>query len=509
MNLFNGPDLMETTSTEVKNLILKPSQMQRANETGALYYGDKDGKPTAFGGASTTSSGGVEKLVQWGPNLERERNQQTIDFMQQEFQFRRRGKIGIGPNKAAIAIRFDDGQTFLKNNVVALMQARDLPFSIVLISRWDEVAWGSGASAADITSEVNRGAEVFSHGLDHQDYIGYQGLYDNVVLSKSEIESKLPTVKVQGFALPGVDLDYAAPGSTPVTPEQRGSDLPYGGLTKVEHWNGAGGRLLMSHYPMAEAYSGPVRCRITDSPSLYLYGRSHIGLDYTTLAQAKAAVDQAVIEKCSLRFMAHPATFGTAQSLFTLADFTSFLDYLVQLRDAETIEIVMPSSLPFVTNTTSRLDLMAGRGNLVNATNNPAYGWNSLGGIYNILSESGGHNGLPSFQMNASGSHISQPLYLVTDCTIQGYAGETFEFRGWAKSVDTSNTQARIDITAGGTAWSVGKSVLVGLEEKLIRLPFTIPKIGPNGEFIGSIAIKPGRWGGSGIIWSDMSCVKL
>ena len=31
----------------------------------------------------------VEKLAQWGPNLERERNQQMIDFMHQEFQFRR------------------------------------------------------------------------------------------------------------------------------------------------------------------------------------------------------------------------------------------------------------------------------------------------------------------------------------------------------------------------------------------------------------------------------------
>lgn len=58
MNLFDGPDLLETTSTEIKNRILKPGQMLRAIDTGALYYGDKDGKPTAFVGASTSSSGG-------------------------------------------------------------------------------------------------------------------------------------------------------------------------------------------------------------------------------------------------------------------------------------------------------------------------------------------------------------------------------------------------------------------------------------------------------------------
>ena len=59
MNLFDGTDLLETTSTEVKNRILRPGQMLRAIDTGALYYGDKDGKPTAFVGASTSSSGGV------------------------------------------------------------------------------------------------------------------------------------------------------------------------------------------------------------------------------------------------------------------------------------------------------------------------------------------------------------------------------------------------------------------------------------------------------------------
>ena len=59
MNLYDGTDLLETTSTEVKNRILKPGKMLRAIDTGALYYGDKDGKPTAFVGTSTTSSGGV------------------------------------------------------------------------------------------------------------------------------------------------------------------------------------------------------------------------------------------------------------------------------------------------------------------------------------------------------------------------------------------------------------------------------------------------------------------
>ena len=63
MNLFDGPDPLETTSTEVKNRILKPGQTLRAIDTGALYYGDKDGRPTAFVGASTSSSGGIGNIL--------------------------------------------------------------------------------------------------------------------------------------------------------------------------------------------------------------------------------------------------------------------------------------------------------------------------------------------------------------------------------------------------------------------------------------------------------------
>jgi len=481
--------------------------------TGA-YVGqlDLNGNEQMVPVTATLSGSEVEKLIPSGPYIERERNQSAIDFMRQDFAYRRRGKIGIGPNKAAVAIRFDDGQNAAKATIFPLMIARQLPFSHVLISRWQTaVTWGNTATPADVTGWVNQGCEIFSHGYDHQDYIGYDGLYGNVVGSKNEIEALLPTVRVQGFAIPGIDLTKGPYGdpSHPVTPEQRGSAYPYDLLTKPEMWNGPAGRLLMSHYPIVEAYSGAVRYPISSEPSLYMYGRSHIGLDYTTLAQAKGLVDQAIREKCSIRFMGHPANFGTSESLMTVADLTAFLDYIVTKRDAGLVEVVMPSSLPFVTNQSDRLDLMQGAGSLVGVTNTPLSGWSALGGIYNIINPDGGHNNLPNFQMNASGDHYSQPEYLVSDCTLQGFAGESFEFRGWAQSVDAVNTHARIDVVAAGTSWTVGRSVLVGATMTLVRLPFTLPKIGPNGEFIGTVSIKPGRWGGSGIKWSDMSVVKL
>ena len=461
--------------------------------------------------SSTTSDGEVEYLTQVGPNLERSRVQQHVELMRQDFAFRRRGGVGIGPNKAAIALRFDDWQTSMKNSIRPLLVARQIPFSLVLISRWQTaVAWGSDATPGDLMSWVNYGAEVFCHGLDHQDYIGYDGLYANVVGAKKEIEELLPTVRVQGFSIPGIDTTYgpAENPSAPVTPDQRGSKYPYDRLSQPEEWHGPAGRLLMSHYALVESDSGPIRLPIGSEPNLYMYGRAHMGLDFYSLAQAKLAIDQAIREKCSLRIMGHAGNFGTPGKM-TMAEFTEFLDYLVTKRDAGLLEIVMPSSIPFVTNGTQRLDLMSGWGNLVGATNTSLSGWYKLGGAYNTISPNGGHSDLPYCQIDASGGLIYNPTYLVSDATKQGFAGETFEFRGWAQSTDAGNTSARIDVDAAGTSWTVGKTFVVGATLTLVRFQFTIPKAGPLGEFIGSINIKPSRYGGSGVRWSDMSVVKI
>lgn len=63
MNLGDDIVILETTSTEVKNRILKSHELLRAIDTGALYIGGKDGKPQALIASSTSSSGGVINSV--------------------------------------------------------------------------------------------------------------------------------------------------------------------------------------------------------------------------------------------------------------------------------------------------------------------------------------------------------------------------------------------------------------------------------------------------------------
>lgn len=60
MSLGDDIVILETTSTEVKNRILKSHELLRAIDTGALYIGGKDGKPQALIAGSTTPDVGID-----------------------------------------------------------------------------------------------------------------------------------------------------------------------------------------------------------------------------------------------------------------------------------------------------------------------------------------------------------------------------------------------------------------------------------------------------------------
>ena len=470
-----------------------------SGDTGYARMGDLVDKSETTVTAVTGPGGGIENLV----NGERLRDQRSVELMQQEFEFRRAGRVGVG-DKAAIAIRFDDGQAAMEATVFPLLKARAIPFSHALISRWQtEYPWGAGVTPAQVTNWVNYGGEIFSHGTDHRDYRGYDGLYEQVVTAKAEIETLLPTVRLQGFSLPGVTIVY--------TPEERGQSRPYDGLTAPADWYGPTGRLLTSWFPIAEAYSTAQRIPITSQPCRLLYGRSHIGLDSVNLATAIQFTDQAIREKCSLRFMGHPYEFGNPGKM-SVADFTTLLDYWVAKRDSGEIDIVMPSSLPYVTNSTYRLDLYNGEGDLIGAGSTPLSGWYNLGGAFNVVSPDGGHDGKPYYQVNASGDYISAPRYLITDVTKQGYNGETFMFEGWAQSAGAGNTTARVDFEAksgSNIIFALGQSYVVGTSWTRIRFPVTIPNTGSGGEEVTVFNIRCHRYGGDGVRWSDMTAYKL
>ena len=97
MSLGDDIVILETTSTEVKNRILKSHELLRAIDTGALYIGGKDGKPQALISSSTSSDGGVGSGSAPIATMKQVSGEEELatsfdrELVRMEYDFRRRG----------------------------------------------------------------------------------------------------------------------------------------------------------------------------------------------------------------------------------------------------------------------------------------------------------------------------------------------------------------------------------------------------------------------------------
>ena len=487
--------LFYAQSSEVSKRILAPDEHLRAIDTGAYYVAGPDGKPQAVLTATTSAQGVANPTLQvvdeqWQPYNRAIRTQ--------DCDARKRGLLGVG-DKGVIAIRFDDWQDSFKTTVAPEMQLRGLPYSLALISRWrTDQPWGAGTTAADIKSWIDNGAEVWSHGRDHKDYLGYEGLRANIVDSKAEIEAAI-NARVMGFSLPGVTPVY--------TPDQRGGQsLPYDGLTEPAHWYGPTARLIMDTYEQADAYSGGVYYPVgSASPR---YGRGHVTIsDGVTLTAALGWLDKVKREKSSLRVMCHAGNLGTPGCM-TLAEFKTWLDAVVAAWNAGTIDIVSPSSLAYVTRDSNRFDLLYGQGSFTGLTQAAPGIWYNLGGVNNTIYQTGGYNDGPYIEIPTSGGSGPNAR---PDLTFP--VGESYLFEGWAKSLGASTTTPRVIIKTypDAGALSIDKS-FVGTGNATwvrIRVAFTIPPKNVDGSTVSTVMIQPHRNGGDACAWSNVTVRKL
>lgn len=422
-------------------------------------------------------------------------------LLEDDLEARKAGRLGVGPNKAVIALRFDDWQDALNSVVVPLLQARGLPYSHALISGFPSAqpTQSPATNWTHIKSWVARGCEIWSHGFDHKDYRGYAGLVRNVVTSKQEIEAQ--GLRVQGFSLPGVTPVY--------TEQQRGSAHPYDRLQSNDEWLSPAGHLLMQTYPLVETYSGGIWSDIGQGVR---YGRSHSTIDEYTLANAKTLIDQAIKHRVSMRIMCHAGVLGTGGSYMSVADYTAWLDYLVAKWDAGLIEIVTPSSLPFVDQSTNRLDLLKGDGTFSGLSQGSSGMWNNLGSTYNIVYQTGGKDNGPYIEIPTAGGS-SGPNARPEQLAYRGCAGETFLFEGWCKSLGAGTTTARVIIKGypDSSQFNVDLNFtgVTNAAWVLKRVPFTIPMFDPSGAATGAILIQPHRNGGDACGWSNVTVKKV
>lgn len=402
------------------------------------------------------------------------------------------GVIGIG-NKGVIALRTDDWQDALRTTIQPLLAARGLPWSHALIDGFrTEQPWGAGTTWADMKSWSQNGMEIWSHGWDHKDYLGWDGLVRNVVTSKATIEAQ--GLKVQGFSLPGVTPVYTA--------EQRGCATPYNSLDTFDKYNSKEGALIADTYALSEAYAS---ASARDIPNYGYHGSGHVTIDSLTLSAAKAWVDEVALYKTCLRFMWHSGNLGGG-GYMSVADFTAFLDYVVQLWDAGTIDVVTPSALPFIDRSSSRLDLLVG-GDFLGVSPGSPGAWKNVGYGHTIYQTGGPSNG-PYCDVATAGP--SQRPYRMT---ARGLAGETFIFEGWTKSLGAGTTTPRVLIQDYPTptnlnlskTWSgVGNATW-----QRVRVPFTVPVKTAADAKTDTILIMVTRNGGDNTGWANCSVKKV
>lgn len=284
-----------------------------------------------------------------------------------------KGVIGLG-GKIPVSIRHDDWHNHINTlDIPAGLHSRALPWGLACISRQDTQAWFTSADTSwtTVRAWVMGGMEIWSHGTDHTSPydadpdVWLENMREQIVTSKAELEAQ--NVRVMGLMMPGVP----APG--------------YGSfLTNVANWNSDAGRLLQATYGLVET---DMHGFYRELPSTARYGLAHFTISdgqYNTLAAVQKIVTEAIETGRGVELMIHAGNLGTAGKM-PVAVYWQVMDWLKTLRDAGTIEVVTPSSLPFCDpRATHRPDLVADNDFTSTATGAAAENvWQNIDGVDN------------------------------------------------------------------------------------------------------------------------------
>lgn len=405
------------------------------------------------------------------------------------------GGVGIGA-KAAVALRFDDWQAAFKANIYTLLKNRGLPAGYAHISRLDQQPdWTAGVIWADIKDWWRNGIEVWSHGTDHKDPSpqGYDGLVDQIVNSKAEIEA-------QGLPVMG----WMQPGATPLTAE-----TPYGTnfLSLSDYATTDAGRLITATYGLS---CGDTFGKYRIIPTNVAYGLAHFTVsDGATLAQAKLYIDNAIAQGMGVQLMTHAGNLGGLG--MSLTDYTALLDYIVAKRDAGLIEVMTPTGLALANRTTVRQNLLIDGSFATSSTGtssmtSPYQGW--VAGM--TVETSGGHTGANFLRLTStvSGLLVQRLGGAYNQLGVQqiGVNGGTMELRAWVRSNGTGTTTARVLLQDYDDASRLSLDVQraeIGTAWKQIHVPFSFP------TECNRLTFAFGRAAGDGIDWDDMEIVPV
>lgn len=233
------------------------------------------------------------------------------------------GRIGTA-GLPTLALRFDDWADEMETIIMPELRSRNLPAGWAATVSYVETH--STQTWATVQAWVRDGIELLGHSWTHTNATGTAGLHKEIIESADYIETKVPNARIDTWVMPGV-LDGIA------TYDNFGSaNIP------ENFYQHEAGRMILRRYPIVNGEAPGRHAPLVGQPAM---GQKHGTVEYDTLPQAKDELQAAMDAGTGVTLMVHPAKLST-EGKMSVADFILFLDWVVELRDAEKLLVLTP-----------------------------------------------------------------------------------------------------------------------------------------------------------------------
>lgn len=216
-------------------------------------------------------------------------------------------------DKGVVCFRFDHGLTNFKSVLLPLFQANGITPYIAMNSRnWGD-AENSGATIAEAAAWAS--VEWGNHTADHRDRNTAEGIYDNIVNGRKELEAQLGRM-IHGFTVPGLSEYNKFEGFAAGNLDNYSETL-------------AGGLILANH----AICSGAMGNQRRPLDGQIRQGGRHYTWESSAWTTIKAQIDAAASTKTALTLMCHPSTMNLS-GYWTPALAQQVIEYVKSMIDA-------------------------------------------------------------------------------------------------------------------------------------------------------------------------------
>ena len=245
---------------------------------------------------------------------------------------RRRGPVEVS-TPGAVIIAADHGLANFKSKILPQLQSRGLHATLAVNSQNWELAQNAGVTQSEVKGWVDSGLiEVANHGRTHAYPTTASEWETEIRGGREELESQL-----------GVPID---------TYQMAGSDW---GSTIEDLGVSARGKIALSSHAIITGMIAGTTPRVypmTGEPTQGTYGY-WVDPGGTYIDTAKARIQDAITEQGVVIIRLHPQFMDTA-GYITSAEFTTFLDHLVTLRDQGQITVLQQRDAMIASNADGR-----------------------------------------------------------------------------------------------------------------------------------------------------------